>query len=136
MKIKMTRGIVYGILITVAIFWFSDFILHFVGVGETNYYYIIKLANVVLFAFIWFGLFDSKSHVKRFIFAVVFGTWISFFYIVSSYSGLVQWLGVYARYAAPPFVVFGKSLPSFFWWVFHILAFYIGLEVAGLVERN
>lgn len=46
-------------------FWLSDFILNSTGVGETNYYYLIKLGNVVLFVFIWFAVFDVRISRDR-----------------------------------------------------------------------
>src|SRR3989338_1945141 len=107
MKIKITKGIWYKIAITVAVFWLADFILHFTGVGESNYYYTLKLVNSFLLAFIWFAVFDSKKIHKRFIYSLASGTWISFTYLVSSYSGFIQLFGVYALYSPPPFVIFG-----------------------------
>ena len=133
---KITKGMIYRILLTAVIFWFLDFVLHFTGVGESNYYYTIKLANSFLFAFIWFVIFDSKKHSRKLLFSIVFGTWISFFYLVSSYSGLVQFFGIVARYSAPLFVVFEKTFSSFFWWVFHIIAFYVGLEISSFVKNS
>lgn len=115
----MQKERLYKIIITVAIFWILDFVMHFTGVGETNYYYFSKLANSILFAFIWFSIYDKKEHIKKLIFSFVFGTWISFYYLISSYSGLVQLLGIYARYTPPAFVIFGLILPPFFWWIFH-----------------
>lgn len=132
---KETKIKILKIAITLFIFWALDFFMHISGVGETNYYYISKFGNAVLFSIIGFFIFDFKSHTKKLIFSVIFGTWISFYYLVSSYSGLVQLLGISARYSAPPFVIFGYYLSSFFWWFFHILAYYIGLEVAGLIEK-
>ena len=127
---KITRKIIYRIIITVAIFWLADFILHATGVGESNYYYLLKLVNSFLLAFIWFTLFDSKQIYKRIIYSFIFGTWVSFVYLISSYSGLVQFFGIDAYYSPPPFVVFGIFLPAFFWWVYHALVFWIGIEIA------
>ena len=132
----MDKKRAYKIIITTAIFWLLDFTMHFAGVGESNYYYTIKLANSLLFSFIWFSIYDRKSHIKRLLFSVIFGTWASFFYLISSYSGLVQWFGVQARYIAPPFVISGIFLPAFFWWVFHILAFYLGIEISSKLIKN
>jgi len=132
----MKKEMIYKIILTLAVFWSLDFILHFTGVGESNYYYIIKLANSALFAFIWFSIYNKKSHTKKFIFALVFGTWVSFFYVLSSYSGFVQFLGIPARYSPPPFLIFGYTFPAFFWWIFHILAFFIGLEVSGIIKEK
>jgi len=125
----------YKICITVGVFWFLDFLMHFTGVGETNYYYASKFVNAALFAFIWFSLYNKKEHVKKLLFSVVFGTWISFYYLVSSYSGLVQMLGVYARESPPAFVIFGLVLSPFFWWIFHILSFYLGLELSSQIKK-
>lgn len=132
----MKKHIFYGIIITSLIFWLLDFILHFTGVGESNYYYTIKLANSVLFAFIWFSIFNKKQHWKKLLFSFVFGTWVSFFYLISAYDGLVQFFGITARYSAPPFVLFGIYLSSFFWWVTHSIAFYLGLELSDFVLKR
>ena len=130
MRIKITKNIWYKVIVTVAIFWLADFILHITGVGETNYYYILKMVNSFLLAFIWFTVFDSKKVYKRIIYVIIFGTWISFTYLISSYSGLVQFFGITALYSPPPFVIFGIFLPAFFWWVYHCLVFWIGIEIA------
>ena len=135
MKIKITKEAISKILITVAVFWLADFIMHFTGVGESNYYYIIKFANSLLFAFIWFMIFNYKEFWKKILFSIIFGTWISFYYLISAYSGLVQWLGIYARYSAPPFMIFGIMLSSFFWWIYHIIVFYIGLEASKIIKK-
>ena len=65
MRIKITKNIWYKVIVTVAIFWLADFILHITGVGETNYYYILKMVNSFLLAFIWFTVFDSKKVYKK-----------------------------------------------------------------------
>ncbi|MFH1325558.1 MAG: hypothetical protein ABIH49_02185 [archaeon] len=132
----MKKEVIYKIAIVVAVFWIMDFILHLTGVGETNYYYISKFANATLFAFIWFSIYNKKSHMRKLIFSFVFGTWISFYYLVSSYSGFVQFLGVTALYAPPPFVIFGIFLHPFFWWIYHILVFYLGLEISGILDKK
>ena len=132
----MKKGVWLKIFVVVAVFWILDFILHRHGVGETNYYYFIKFANALLFSFIWFSVYDKKSHMKKLFFSLVFGTWISFYYLMSSYSGLVQFFGINAYYAAPPFMIFGVFLPSFFWWLFHIIAFYAGLEASDLFKKK
>ena len=135
MKIRITKEAIYKIIITVAVFWLADFVMHYTGVGESNYYYTLKFVNAFLFAFIWFSVFDSKKRIKIILFSIIFGTWISFSYLISSYSGLVQFFGVYALYSPPPFVIFGLNLPSVFWWVYHIFAFYIGLEIARVIKN-
>ena len=117
-------------------FWLSDFIMHFIGVGESNYYYLSKFGNAILFAVIFFFIFNYKEHWKKLVYSIVFGTWISFYYLVSSYSGLVQFLGISARYAPPPWVVGELMLPAFLWWIFHIVGFYVGLELAGLIKQE
>lgn len=132
----MKKQVIYKIIITALVFWLLDFVLHFTGIGESNYYYTIKMANALLFAFIWFSIYDKKSHAKKLLFSVVFGTWVSFFYLISSYSGLVQWLGIYARYSAPPFVIFGVYMTKYLWWVFHILAFYLGIEISSKLTKS
>jgi len=130
------RKEVYGVIITVLVFWLADFFMHFIGVGESNYYYISKLGNSILFAVIWFFAFNSKVYWKKILLSVIFGTWISFYYIISSYSGLVQLLGIEAEYAPPPFVIFGVFLNPILWWVFHSIAFYIGIEIAGYTVKR
>ena len=127
---------VYKILIGVFTFWLLDFIFHYAGVEETNYYYLSKLGNAVLFSIIWFFIFDKKESWKKIVYGFIFGTWVSFYYLISSYSGLVQWLGIAARYAPPPFVLFGISFSPILWWFFHSLTFYLGLEIAGLIKER
>lgn len=136
MKIKLTKEIIYKIIIAVAVFWIADFLMHIAGVGETNYYYSLKFVNSLLVAFIWFTVFDSKQVYKRLIYAFIFGTWVSFTYLISSYSGLVQFFGIQALYSPPPFVIFGLFLPPFFWWVYHSLVFWLGLEIAKKVIKK
>ncbi len=131
---KITKEAIYKILIVVAVFWFSDFILHFTGVGESNYYYFSKLMNSLLFAFLFFSVFNFKQHWKKILYSLAFGTWISFYYLISSYSGLVQIFGIYARYTPPPFVIFGITLTPFLWWIFHSLMFYIGIEISKIIK--
>jgi hypothetical protein len=125
-----------GILVVVATFWVLDFLAHFFGVGETNYYYFSKFANAVLFSCIWFFMFDHKEHLKKILFSLAFGTWISFYYLVSSYSGFVQFLGVTASYSPPPFVILGVFLHPIFWWIYHCLVFYIGLEISSFFNKS
>jgi len=123
-------------VITILIFWLSDFILHFTGVGESRFYYISKLANATLFAILWFFVFYSKKHWKKIVYSIVFGTWISFYYLTASYSGLVQFLGIYARYTPPPFVIFGVFLTPVVWWITHSLGFYLGIEISELIKKK
>ncbi len=136
MKIKITKQIIYKIIITVVVFWLADFIMHITGVGESNYYYVLKLVNSFLLAFIWFTAFDSAEVYKRAIYSFVAGTWISFTYLISSYSGLVQFFGIYALSSPPPFVIFGLFLSPFFWWVYHALVFWAGLELARILIKK
>ena len=124
------------ITITALVFWVFDFILHFTGVGETNYYYLSKLGNSILFAVIFFFVLNYPEHWKKLVYSFVFGTWISFYYLVSSYSGLVQLLGINALYGPPPFVIGGLVLTPVLWWVFHSMAFFTGLELAGLIKEE
>jgi hypothetical protein len=138
MKIKITNEIIYKVIIAVAVFWLADFVMHFTGVGETNYYYALKFVNSFLLAFIWFAVFDDghiKTH-KRAIYSFIGGTWISFTYLISSYSGLVQFFGIYALSTPPPFVIFGIFLHPFFWWIYHSLVFWLGLEIARKVIKK
>ena len=131
---KRTLNKVYRILIGIFTFWLLDLLFHYVGVGETNYYYLSKLVNAILFSIIWFFVFDKYEFWKKIIYSFVFGTWISFYYLVSSYSGIIQWLGIEARYNPPPFVVFGIVFSPILWWFFHALTFYLGLEFAGMIK--
>ena len=136
MKVKITKNTWYKIIIAVAIFWLADFILHFTGVGESNYYYTLKLVNSFFLAFIWFSVFDSKIAYKRIIYSFVSGTWISFTYLISSYSGLVQFFGIEAGYGPPPFVIFGIFFSPFLWWIYHSLVFWMGIEAARKLIKN
>ncbi|MEM3091692.1 MAG: hypothetical protein QXD05_01000 [Candidatus Pacearchaeota archaeon] len=136
MRIKIRKRIWYKVLITVVVFWFLDFILHNMGVGESNYYYSLKFVNSFIFAFIWFTIFDIKKSLNKFYFSIVFGTWVSFSYLISSYSGLVQFFGISARYNPPPFIIFGLTFTPILWWVFHILLFYLGLEASRIIDRK
>ena len=120
------------IFIPIVSFWLLDLLFHYIGVGETNYYYLSKLVNVILFSLIWFFVFYRDSVIVKLIYSFIFGTWISFYYLVFSYSGFVQWLGIEARYSPPPFVIFGFTLSPILWWSFHSLVFYLGLEIADL----
>src|SRR3989344_5435478 len=131
---KRMKNRAYKILIGIFTFWLLDLLFHHVGVGETNYYYLSKLGNAIIFSIIWFALFNKKEPWKKLIYSFIFGTWISFYYLVSSYSGLVQWLGIEARYTPPPFVIFGIVLSPVLWWFFHALTFYLGLELAGIIK--
>ena len=133
---KRVKNKIYGIITTIFVFWILDFILHKTGVGETNFYYLSKFANAFLFAVIWFFIFDSKSSWKKAVYSIAFGTWISFYYLIASYSGLVQFFGIVARYTPPPFVIFGITFSPFFWWVIHGLGFYLGLEIYGLIRKR
>ncbi len=123
-------------IITILIFWLSDFVLHVIGVGESRFYYISKFANVTLFAILWFFVFYSKIHWKKIVYSIVFGTWISFYYLIASYSGLVQYLGIYALHTPPPFVIFGTFLTPVIWWITHSFGFYLGIEMSELVKKK
>jgi hypothetical protein len=119
--------------ITFLTFWILDFIFHKIGVGESNYYFLSKFGNALLFAIMWFFIFESSLTWKKIAYSFAFGTWVSFYYLISAYSGLVQFLGISARYTPPPFVIFGMYLSPFLWWIFHGLVFYLGLELAYLL---
>lgn len=133
---KLTKYIWYRVIIAVIVFWLADFLMHIAGVGESNYYYVLKLVNSFLLSFIWFTAFDKIKLYSRAIYSFIAGTWISFTYLITSYSGLVQFFGVQALYSAPPFVIFGVFLPSFFWWIYHSLVFWAGLEIAKKLIRK
>lgn len=135
MRKRVDKKVLLQIIIVVLVFWILDYLFHNLGVGESRFYYISKLANALLFSVIWFFVFNSESHIKKLIFSFVFGTWISFYYLVSAYSGLVQFLGIYANYSPPPFVIGDLYLSPILWWFFHIFSFYLGLEVARLIKE-
>jgi len=136
MKIKRYSNGIFQIAFIVAAFWILDVVFHMMGAGESNYYYLSKLVNSILFASLWVLAFKSGKSWKKAVYSFVFGTWISFYYLISSYSGLVQWLGIYARYTPPPFVIGSIVLGPFVWWVFHSLVFYLGLEFVQLLDKN
>src|SRR3989344_1155831 len=129
------RDLIIKIIITVLIFWISDFALHTIGVGESKFYFISKFLNAGIFAIMWFFVFYSKKHWKKIVYSVCFSIWITFYYLVSAYSGLVQSLGIYALYTPPPFVIFGASLVPFIWSITHGLGFYIGIEIADKIKK-
>ena len=129
-------ALIFNVIIVVLIFWASDFILHFTGVGESKFYYISKFFNAAIFAIMWFFVFYSKKFWKKLVYSFVFGTWVSFYYLTASYSGFVQYLGIYARYTPPPFLIFGITLIPFIWWITHSLGFYLGLEISGLLKKR
>ena len=128
--------LIIKIIIAVLVFWIFDFMIHAIGVGESKFYFISKFFNAVLFAILWFFVFYSRKHWKKIVYSLAFGTWISFYYLIASYSGFVQYLGIYARYTPPPFVIFGIFLISFIWWITHSLGFYIGIEMAELLKKK
>ncbi len=134
---KNIKNSVYKVINAVLVFWILDFILHFTGVGETNFYYTSKFANATLFAIIFFFIFSFKEQWKKIVYSFAFGTFISFYYLIASYSGLVQsFFGIDARYTPPPFVIFGVFLHPIFWWIFHSLAFYLGIILAEKLIKN
>ena len=133
---KETKQKIISIIITIAVFWLLDSILHYIGVGETKYYYLSKLGNSIIFAVLWFFVFNSKKHYHKIIYSLIFATWVSFYYLVSSYSGAVQWLGIYARYTPPPFVLGTLYLSPYLWWIYHALGFYLGLIISDLIKKN
>ncbi|MBS3094610.1 hypothetical protein J4474_03010 [Candidatus Pacearchaeota archaeon] len=134
---KDAKILVLKVVVTVLVFWLADFLMHFTGVGETNYYYLSKFGNAILFAAIFFLVFDFQEHWKKIVYSLAFGTWISAYYLLSSYSGLVQFFfGVYARNIPPAFVIGSLVLTPYLWWLFHGLIFFIGLELAGLIRRQ
>lgn len=135
MKKRLYKNLFLKIAIVVFIFWISDFVFHSIGVGESRYYYFSKFANAILFSVLWFFIINSSVYWKKILFSFAFGTWISFYYLISSYSGFVQLFGIYARYSPPPFVLGGLTLNPVLWWFFHALVFYIGLEVADLIKK-
>jgi len=129
------RDLIIKIIITILIFWLSDFLLHIIGVGESKFYFISKFLNAGIFAIMWFFVFYSKKHWKKIVYSAAFSLWVTFYYIISSYSGLVQSLGIPAGYGPPPFVILGVILVPFAWSITHGLGFFIGIEVADLVKK-
>ena len=124
------------VAIIVATFWILDFLAHIAGVGESNFYFLSKFGNSILFGVIFCFVFSFNKRWKTAIFSAVFGTWVSFYYLVFSYSGFVQWLGIDARYTPPPFEIFGLVLSPVLWWVYHGLIFYLGTELSKLVPAR
>ena len=133
---KVNKNIIIKIAIIIAVFWISDFILHSIGVGESKFYFISKFFNAGLFAILWVFVFYSKKSLRKLIYSFAFATWISFYYLISSYSGLVQYLGIYALHSPPPFVIFGLTLVPLVWWITHGLGFYLGLEISDLIKNK
>ena len=133
---KIGKIEIIKVAIIVAIFWISDFILHSIGIGESKFYFISKFFNSTLFAILWVFVFYSKKSFSKLIYSFVFSTWVSFYYIISSYSGLVQYLGIYALSSPPPFVIIGLTLTPLIWWITHGLGFYIGLEINELIKKK
>jgi hypothetical protein len=124
------------VIVVILIFWLSDFILHSVGVGESKFYFISKFLNVTIFALMWFFIFYSRKYWKKIAYSIIFSIWITFYYLISAYSGIVQYLGIHALYAPPPFVIFGVFLPPFIWSLTHGLGFYLGLEVSDIIKKK
>jgi len=128
--------LIIKIIIAVLVFWIFDFMLHAIGVGESKFYFISKFFNAVIFAIMWLFVFYSRKHWKKIVYSIIFATWITFYYLISSYSGFVQYLGIYALYTPPPFIILGITLVPFMWWVTHGLWFYLGLEIADLIKKK
>jgi hypothetical protein len=124
------------VVIILLTFWLLDLIFHEIGVGESNYYFLSKFGNGLLFAIMWVFIFYQSQFWKKIIYSLIFGTWVSFYYLATSYSGLVQFLGISARYTPPPFVIFGMYFSPYLWWVFHGLVFYVGLELSELLIKK
>lgn len=128
--------LIIKIIIAVLVFWIFDFMIHAIGVGESKFYFISKFFNAVIFAIMWLFVFYSRKHWKKIVYSIIFATWITFYYLISSYSGFVQYLGIYALYTPPPFIILGITLVPFMWWVTHGLWFYLGLEIADLIKKK
>ncbi len=124
------------VIIILATFWGLDFIFHEIGVGETNYYFISKFVNGFLFAIIWVYVLNKDEAWKKLLYSFVFGSWVSLYYLASSYSGFVQFLGIDARYTPPPFVIFGIFLSPYLWWFFHGFVFYVGVQLSSLLNNK
>ena len=129
------KNTVLKIITATLIFWLSDTILHQIGVGETNYYYLSKLANGVLFSIIWFTSLNYQKQWQKLLYSVIFGTWVSSYYFITSYSGLVQFFGIYARYSPPAFVIDGIFVTPLLWWVTHSLGLYLGIIMADRIKK-
>ena len=128
--------LIIKIIIAVLVFWIFDFMIHAIGVGESKFYFISKFFNAVIFAIMWLFVFYSRKHWKKIVYSIIFATWITFYYLISSYSGFVQYLCIYSLYTPPPFIILGITLVPFMWWVTHGLWFYLGLEIADLIKKK
>lgn len=136
MKEMFNFIVFWKITVCSLIFWIVDFIFHYEGVGESNFYYLSKFGNAVIFAVLWFLAFNWKESWKKITYSIVFGTWVSLYYLLASYSGFVQYFGISARYTPPPFVFFGIYFHPILWWVLHSLAFYLGIIIAGKLIKS
>ncbi|MEK6911052.1 MAG: hypothetical protein AABW82_04735 [Nanoarchaeota archaeon] len=136
MKEKMSFKYILQIVIAFAVFWILDFVFHYFGVGESNFYYLSKFGNAVIFSVLWFLAFQYKEHWKKIVYSFIFGTWISSYYLLASYSGFVQYFGIPARYTPPPFVIGGIYLSPILWWFFHAGAFYLGIVISELLDKK
>lgn len=136
MKEAMSLKKFWQICVVVFVFWVLDFLFHYEGVGESNFYYLSKFANAVLFSILFFLVFNYKETWKKVVYSFAFGTWASIYYLIASYSGLVQFFGISARYTPPPFVIAGIYLTPVLWWFFHAGAFYLGMIISGLLDKK
>ncbi len=135
MKVMWSKSLLLRVVVVAFVFWVGDMFLHYIGVGESTFYYISKLGNGIIFAVLWYVGFAYREHWKKIVYSIVFGTWVSLYYLLASYSGLVQSAGIYALESPPLFVVGSLVLHPVAWWVFHSLVFYLGLQVAELVKK-
>ena len=136
MKKIFNSFLFFQILVISLVFWLLDFTFHYEGVGESNFYYISKFGNAIIFAVMWVFAFRYKENWKKFLFSFIFGTWVSLYYLLASYSGFVQFIGIDARYTPPPFVIFGFYLHPILWWFFHITVFYLGILIAEYFNKS
>src|SRR3989338_6430305 len=116
------------------VFWMLDWLSHVLGGTETLYYYLSKLGNSFLFSLILVKVFWKKlqqSWISRVIASVVMGLYISFYYLISSYSGLVQQYGIVALTAPPTFF----TLSPFIWGPAHMLYFFVALNFGLYCEK-
>lgn len=131
---KWKKALLLALFICV-VFWTLDWLSHVFGGTETTYYYLSKLGNSFLFSLIlvkvsWKKL--QQSWMARSIASVVMGLYISLYYLLSSYSGLVQQYGIIALTSPPTFFTFSPLL----WGPAHMCYFFVALNLGLYVEKT
>jgi len=130
---KWNKALLLALFICL-VFWMLDWLSHVLGGTETLYYYLSKLGNSFIGSFILVKYFWprlKKSMPARIVASVAMGLFISLYYLISSYSGLVQQYGVVALTSPPTFF----SLTPFLWGPAHMLYFFIALKLGIYLEK-